>query len=375
MDLADNKIRILIAGDFAPTSKHNYPTKEIFKELEKLGSYDYKLVNLEGPLTSIYQPVRKTGPNLSIDPEWAKVISANGFKIVSLANNHILDMGANGLTETINHCEAAGILHVGAGANILQSRSPLRLRKGAHQIAIIARAEEEFSIATESTAGAAPIDPIEDYYEITKLRKDTDGIIVILHAGNEKHPLPRPGLKQLCRFYVDIGADLVVCHHAHYPSGCEVYKNKFISYGLGNLFFPVKKEKSVDWFNGYFVSLNIDREVLNYEIIPYSFDIQGIHIFQGNEKTLFMEKIEHRSEIISSDDLLHAHWQKFCAKNQKEYISHILAYNKFDRYLFKTNILKPRHFRKKMVRLLNYFRCDSHREAIIRIIEQELDKC
>ena len=77
--VTDNKIRILIAG--VCPSKHNYQQR-MFK-VGEIRSYDYKLVNLEGPLT-IYQPVRNR-PNLTLTRSGRKVISADGFKIVSLA--------------------------------------------------------------------------------------------------------------------------------------------------------------------------------------------------------------------------------------------------------------------------------------------------
>jgi poly-gamma-glutamate capsule biosynthesis protein CapA/YwtB (metallophosphatase superfamily) len=90
----EQSIKLLLAGDFAPTQQFQGSFNEdLLNNLSLLSLHDYAVVNLEGPLTNNHQPQQKMGPVLSINPKWASILKASGFNVVSLANNHVLDMG------------------------------------------------------------------------------------------------------------------------------------------------------------------------------------------------------------------------------------------------------------------------------------------
>ena len=63
-------------------------------------------------------------------------------------------------------------------------------------------------------------------------------IIVQLHWGKEDVPLPRPADMALAHQLIELGADLVIGHHAHCIQPFEIYKGRYIFYGLGNALFP-----------------------------------------------------------------------------------------------------------------------------------------
>ena len=95
--------RILIAGDFCPVSRVKNFLEEknyalLFKDVRDIiQSVDYAVVNLECPIViQPASPIVKCGPNLSCESSILEAIRYIGFKMLTLANNHILDYGDEG---------------------------------------------------------------------------------------------------------------------------------------------------------------------------------------------------------------------------------------------------------------------------------------
>jgi poly-gamma-glutamate synthesis protein (capsule biosynthesis protein) len=369
-------MKLLIAGDFAPVKQFDCQFNE--KLLEKFmvaKKNDFAIVNLEGPLTNSNTPIFKKGPVLRIDPEWVKGIKQAGFNVVSLANNHIMDMGEKGLFDTFENCSKTGLMTVGAGKNLDEARKPLILEKEGVKIGILNFAEHEFYIADEIKPGANPVDPIDNFKDIQDLNTKVDKVIVIFHGGNEYYPYPRPGLVKLCRWYVDAGADAVVCHHSHTTSGYEIYQEAPIFYGIGNFFFPKKTNEISDWNYGFIVSLEIsDITSLSFNLIPYYFDQNQIHILEESTKEKFLNEIQLKSEILKDNHKLHQQWQKFCESKHDQYIYNLLSYSRYDHLLFRLKIFKPEFFKKKIITLINYIFCESHQESISNLLLNSIDK-
>lgn len=364
-------MKLLVAGDFAPVRQFNSSfNEELFDTFSLIKEHDFAILNLEAPLTNSNLPIKKTGPNLSMDPKWARVIAEAGFNAVSLANNHILDMGTEGLQETINHCTTAGLIYFGAGQNICEAIKPLIIQNNGVKIGLLALSEHEFTIATETSAGAAPIDPITNYYAIQELQREVDKIILILHAGNEFFPYPRPGLVKLCHYYVDLGVSGIVCHHAHVPLGYEVYNGSPIFYGTGNFYFPHEVIQNKDWNRGYMVSLDLSNLSKPFNIIPYHFDDNNVSVLENFDRKNFIGLLEQRSKVIENKNLLANKWKEFCQGRSKSYLMSLISNNKIERFFFKHNLITTEMFDRKLLLTLNFLRCDSHREAVVTILKQ-----
>lgn len=85
---------------------------------------DFSFLNLESPLTRSRKGSTKHGPNIKVDPAAAYAIRNAGFKMVGLANNHIMDYGEEGLCDTVSSCDGAGLLRCGAGKSIAEAAKP-----------------------------------------------------------------------------------------------------------------------------------------------------------------------------------------------------------------------------------------------------------
>ena len=336
-------------------------------------AHDLCVVNLESPLTHSHTPITKSGPHLRADPACAFGIRTGGFTVATLANNHILDMGEEGLVDTVHACQAAGISTVGAGRNLAEATRPLVVRLNNLKVAILAFAEHEFSIATDGSAGAWPLDIIDNHKQISAAREETDFVLVILHGGNEGYHLPSPRLAKTCRFFADSGADAIICHHTHTSSGTDVWNGVPIVYGTGNLLFDVEPAPHSSWYQGYMVSLDIRRHrVEHLQLIPYvqSPEAASIRLLEGNEAAEFTRELERLSKIISDAQHLESCWQKFCNNRQRESMTKLLSGNRVLDALLSRDLIPLRLLRRRFPVMLNLLRCEAHHDVLVETLEQ-----
>lgn len=146
------------------------------------------------------------------------------------------------------------------GPNIKEATKPLIVTVNDLRVAILNFAENEWSTAGPDKAGASLLDLIDNYYRIHEAKQKADFLLVILHGGNEYYPFPSPRMKKTCRYFVDIGANAVICHHTHVPSGLEIYQDAPIVYSTGNLLFDWPERKPEDWCKGYIIELIINGQ-------------------------------------------------------------------------------------------------------------------
>ena len=382
---ATEGVSLVVAGDFAPVGRaeeYILEEKEAFlldeKIREEILSSDLAMLNLECPLTSDQRQIVKDGPCISAKPGTVRFLSQAGFHVAALANNHILDRGAEGLWETMEACHKAGIATVGAGRNLEEAGRPLYLKRKDLLIAVIAVAEHEFGVAGKDTPGANPADPIWSARTVQQASIKADFVLVVLHGGNEYHPYPRPGLVNLCHFLVDHGAHAVVCHHPHVVGGMEIYKKAPIVYSTGNFLFDVKGRQP-NWYQGYLVRIEAARKRVNsFRVIPISQCAEGpgISALPQGEKEEMLDRIAGYSAVISDREALQSSWEAFCQSKRNGVLYNCLLPFRslwIKKLLQKWPLVMKICMRKpKMVKLLNQVRCESHRELLIQILEQEI---
>jgi len=364
-------MKVLVAGDFCPQSRvarlfeeenYSYVLDEIKDVIE---DSDYSIVNLECPVVRGGEsPILKCGPNLSCSEKGIAALKWVGFDSVTLANNHILDYGKEGLVHTLQLCEKYGIDKVGAGVNLSEASTVLYKTIKGKIIAVINCCEHEFSIATKDAAGSNPLNPIQQYYDIKNARTKADFILVIIHGGHEHWQLPSIRMVETYRFFIDCGADAVVNHHQHCFSGYEVYKDKPIFYGLGNFCFDDIKVTEGIWTEGYAVCLNFEEANVSFSIHPYNQCNQAARIHLLN-KDAFDLRINKLNSIISNKNDLENEVEMYY-DGKEDYYSDIFEPIRNRYYLgakhrkwFPSLISK-----KRFLMASDFIRCESHRDFL-----------
>ena len=262
---------------------------------------------------------------------------------------------------------------VGVGKNLQEAEQTLYIEKNGKKLAIINCCEHEFSIATEKSCGANPLNPIRQYYCIQKAKKNADYVLVIIHGGHEHYQLPSPRMQETYRFFVDAGADAIVNHHQHCYSGYEIYNGKPIFYGLGNFCFDWEGLPSKKWTEGYLVELGFDVDI-TFKIYPYCQygNVATINLLEQNS---FDETINKLNEIISNPESLKKSSLDYY-DNSKDEIATFLEpiRNRYIRGLQNRGLFPKFMNNKWLPELSNVVMCEAHKDKLEYYLLSEMDK-
>ena len=149
--------------------------------LPVLQKSDLTIANLECPATERKTPIIKCGSNLKTNPETLNILKQAGISALTLANNHILDFGEEGVVETIENSNKLSILTYGAENNQAEASKPIFVSCKGRRIGMLAFAEEEFNCATKNTAGANLFDPYTSLKDVERAKKQCDYLIINYH--------------------------------------------------------------------------------------------------------------------------------------------------------------------------------------------------
>ncbi len=363
-------MKIIIGADIVPTES-NY---ELFAEgqvenlldnklIEILNSADYRIFNLEVPLTDEKNEIPKCGPNLIAPKNAINGIKNIGADLLALANNHIMDQSQKGLFDTISVLKENNIAYVGAGKNLSEAKEPYIIEKDGKKVGVYACAEHEFSIAEENKPGANPIDLLESFDHVYNLKQQCDYVIVLYHGGKELYRYPSPNLQKVCRKLVDKGADLVITQHSH-CIGCEEnYNDGKIVYGQGNFLFDASDNEF--WKTSLLVELNLgEKTEINY--IPICKDENRVCIASDEEKTEIIDNFNKRTEEILQDEFVKKKFEMLVASLKQNYIDSIYGVTLIRRIINKLtkNCIKKRITKRKKLAFKNFVSCEAHKEIL-----------
>jgi poly-gamma-glutamate synthesis protein (capsule biosynthesis protein) len=257
-----------------------------------LDSADVLVGNLECAITNSNQPEHKSF-TMKAPPETAQALSLGGFDVLSLANNHAMDYGYAGLSDTQSSLRQYGILTVGAGLDATAAHAPVIIRRNGLRLAFLAYADvlPEKSgfdahtwIATATSPGIAWANPDQIKADVTAAKLQADLVIVLLHSGIEiTNVINNIDANQRLEAHtaIDAGATLVIGSHPHVLQQIEPYHGGLIAYSLGNFVF--------DQYAGIANATIILRVVLgragvqSYDYVPVLIDNGLPHIITAKD--------------------------------------------------------------------------------------------
>lgn len=381
----DNTMRILIGADIVPTeSSSPYFSKADMDVLvgnrlmEILREVDVRIFNLETPLSNRRLPITKCGPNLCAETSTINGIKALNPTFLTLANNHILDQGKQGLESTISVLEQAGIAFAGAGNCSKDILHTWITEIRGIKMGIYVCTEHEFSVSTEKTAGAHAFDPLESYDIVWNLKEQCDYLIVLYHGGKEHYRYPSPNLQRYCRKFVDRGADLVVCQHSHCIGCEEQYKKGIIVYGQGNFLFD--KHGNECWETSFLIKIEIGE---NHKVtyIPLVRNGHGVRLADEERANEILRKYRMRSREILDADFVKDKYNKFAKESVHILLRRMdlnsgalmfrvlnkISFGKLADWYFKSFL------KRKRMQLLNTVGCEAWQELLIQLLKTGID--
>lgn len=233
----------IMLGSGFPEPKRLPPSDNPYLLLESvadtLSSSDITFGNLEGSFLDSGEPWKKcrdtTVCYLFRMPErYISALTSSGFDILSVANNHFGDFGMPGRTKTKHILDSVGIQYAGLVE---------------HPWSIFRKDSVLYGFcAFAPNSGTVNLNDLENAASIVKMLSDTcDIVIVSFHGGAEGadfqhvpkttenfHGENRGDVYNFAHTMIDNGADIVFGHGPHVTRTIEVYKDRFISYSMGN---------------------------------------------------------------------------------------------------------------------------------------------
>lgn len=232
--------------------------------------------NCEGVYTEAPHFAPSAGWRLYTKPENAVPLRDAGFDVMSLANNHTIDAGYSGLSETVSLLAGLGIKTIGAGSNAREARRPVCFERGDARVGFLAYSSvyPPGYEAKAASPGLAALRIHSHYYfpdwdayghiepgvrphvrtfpypedldslrsDIRALKDTADLAVVSFHWGVSAQPAVLTDYERtLAHCAIDSGADVILGHHHHYLRAVEIYKEKPIFYGLGHFGFTNSK--------------------------------------------------------------------------------------------------------------------------------------
>jgi poly-gamma-glutamate synthesis protein (capsule biosynthesis protein) len=242
-----------------------HPTPESFAYLEpSLSSADLALANLESPLTK--SSVETQSPYaLCTPPGNVQYLVGAGFDLLSIANNHNLDCGPNGLAETQSTLIEAGLGFIGPGPE------PVYRTVNGIPLAFLA-----FDAITDRFDLEAAIQAIRSARETGAL------VLVSIHWGVEYQSGASVDQKEIARQLAEAGAVLIWGHHPHVlqPSAMMDDGRTLVLYSLGNALFDQHGIESTRQSALALVTLNSEG-VEEFKAIPFLIDVQNSRVVEA----------------------------------------------------------------------------------------------
>ncbi len=213
-----------------------------------------------------------TYPRFNSPEEIGEALINTGFNLVSLANNHSLDKGEQGIINSNKYWRTRNVMTSGTYDCFEDQNKPIIKTKNNISYTLLSY--------TTSTNGL-PVPKGKEYLvnvysdekvkqDIQKVRDQVDVIIVSMHWGVEYIHSPNSEQKRIAKYLSELGVNIVVGHHPHVVQPIEFIDNTLVIYSLGNL---ISAQTGLNKLVGMLVSIDIIKRDINDDII---IDIQNI---------------------------------------------------------------------------------------------------
>ncbi len=213
------------------------------KVREDVREADITFGNLECPLSTVGPHSPSEHLLFRADPRSVQVLLDGGFDIVSLANNHTLNAGTDGLEQTLDHLEEAGVAYCGAQRERERSWEPCLFIEDGLVIGFVAATDLSFE---HGSCCKVDEDLSKLKAHLAAAAEKCDLLVASFHWGNEYQNRPTDRQKSVARAAIEAGADLVVGHHQHVLGGIGRHRGAPILYGCGNFVFDQREGERME---------------------------------------------------------------------------------------------------------------------------------
>ena len=216
-------------------------SKEI---IDRLNEADISMINHEYPVSTRGTALEGKYYTFRAAPEREIILQQMGIDIVSLANNHIYDFGADAFYDTLEALHQINMPYVGAGADMEEASKPVYFVVNGIKIGFVsANRSEKFIFTPEAGESSPGVVRMYDTAMMNDIIKEACGycdyLIAYIHWGTEDSKYYESYQTDIAREFFDSGADAIIGSHPHVLQGIGYVDGKPVIYSLGDF-----------WFNG-----------------------------------------------------------------------------------------------------------------------------
>ena len=225
----------------------SWPWGEVLALLEDAAP-DVRLINLETTITADGEFAHRKPVCYRMHPDNLPALTAFRPDVCALANNHILDFGYQGLTDTVAALTGAGIQGAGAGHDLTAAHCPAVVAvDDGHRVLIGSVAMKSAGVYESWAAHSdrpgvwliwdpSQRDAADDVAtELLAHKRDGDVAIVSVHWGSNWGYAIEPSDIAFAHRLIDAGVDIIHGHSSHHPRPIEIYRGRPILYGCGDV--------------------------------------------------------------------------------------------------------------------------------------------
>jgi hypothetical protein len=247
---------------------------------------DFVVANLEGVFTNNISISREDHTKLqfTFDKKLIPTLREFNFSILSQANNHTSDFGAEGAKESKYFLEQNNILTFG---DFFNRDDSVVVKDGFAFIGF-----NEFSYINN--------DRVLDL--IKKYKVEGYKVIVMPHWGIEYAEVSNSNQQNLAKEFIDVGADIVVGAHPHVIQEIEIYKGKPIFYSLGNFIFDQDFSRATT--EGLGIKIVFENNKVKIDLIPFNIDKSQVNLKVGDEYRKSLEDLSVKSSVGIREEIL-----------------------------------------------------------------------
>ena len=288
---------VLFVGDIMLDRGVEYLMKQnsIYYPFQKISHFlrgiDIVFANLEGPVVKNPPVFPDDSLKFAFSPEIIEGVSWSNFNLVSLANNHTLDMGKEGLKETKDWLKKYQINFVG---------SPLTSSSD-NPDSFFSRDNITFLAFNQIFPFIAKEEEIIKTIKKAKSLKPDNFLIVSLHWGEEYKLTNSPAQQSLAHKIIEAGGDLIIGHHPHVVQNIEKYQGKLIFYSLGNFIFDQYFSKETQ--QGLAAGLEIYPDELVCRLFPIQINLSQPVLMERDKANEFLIQLANRSDVKLVDEI------------------------------------------------------------------------
>ncbi len=342
-------IKVTVVGDIS------FSGIEDFRFGDSVEQYftdsDLVVGNLEAPLTSSNKRIRHKTYYLKADT--TKSMLLNHFGALSLANNHMLDFGVNGVSDTIRELRKVSKGYFGVGRTNGEALQPYMSEIKGIKLAFFG-ASYPFLAYQGRRWRTAGIRSSFLLRRIKEYKRMGYFVIMLPHWGIEHLAYPSPEQRRLARKYVEAGCDVVLGSHPHEMQGIEEIDDKLVCYSLGNFIFSsrdFKNHANPQLYQSFIIHLEInENHAYRYKIVPYKTSDTVVDIALGELDYQINARLRDISDKLKLKDneyarVFHDAMYKY-SKSVSSQDSHVKADNSLVRNLWKAS-------KRKFLMLMN----------------------